>query len=224
MKPKKTATTRESTSARKGRSLRIVKALRREYPDAGTALQFSNPLQLLISVILSAQCTDVRVNMVTPMLFKKYRTANDFAGADRGTLETEIHSTGFFRNKAKSIIGCCRALVENHGGNVPSSMEELVALPGVGRKTANCVLGSAFGIASGVVVDTHVARLASLLGLTKNTDPVRIENDLCGLFPREEWIYLGNALILHGRRVCVARRPKCRECVLSRYCPSSTAS
>ena len=212
----------ESLSARKKRTLNIVRALRRAYPEASTALSFSSPLQLLISVILSAQCTDARVNMVTPALFKKYKSAKDFARADQRTLEAEIHSTGFFRNKAKNIIGCCRALVEIHNGEVPSSMEELVRLPGVGRKTANCILGGAYGIPAGIVVDTHVARIAGLLGLTKHSDPVKIESDLCEIVNQEEWIYLGNALIVHGRGVCIARRPKCPECVLSRYCPSST--
>ncbi len=213
---------KETAEARRNRCRKIVSALRKEYPEAAVALEFATPLQLLISVILSAQCTDVRVNKVTPGLFKRYKSAKDFAEANPAELEEAIHSTGFFRNKAKNIIGCCRALVENHGGKVPSSMEELIQLPGVGRKTANCILGGAFGITSGIVVDTHVSRLAALLQLTKNSDPVKIETDLCEIVDQKEWIYIGNALILHGRNICIARRPNCPECVLSKYCPSST--
>jgi len=213
---------KETAEARRNRCRKIVSALRKEYPEAAVALEFATPLQLLISVILSAQCTDVRVNKVTPGLFKRYKSAKDFAEANPAELEEAIHSTGFFRNKAKNIIGCCRALVENHGGKVPSSMEELIQLPGVGRKTANCILGGAFGVTSGIVVDTHVSRLAALLQLTKNSDPVKIETDLCEIVDQKEWIYIGNALILHGRNICIARRPNCPECVLSKYCPSST--
>ena len=213
---------KETAEARRNRCRKIVSALRKEYPEAAVALEFATPLQLLISVILSAQCTDVRVNKVTPGLFKRYKSAKDFAEANPAELEEAIHSTGFFRNKAKNIIGCCRALVENHGGKVPSSMEELIQLPGVGRKTANCILGGAFGITSGIVVDTHVSRLAALLQLTKNSDPVKIETDLCEIVDQKEWIYIGNALILHGRNICIARRPNCPKCVLSKYCPSST--
>ena len=213
---------KETAEARRNRCRKIVSALRKEYPEAAVALEFATPLQLLISVILSAQCTDVRVNKVTPGLFKRYKSAKDFAEANPAELEEAIHSTGFFRNKAKNIIGCCRALVENHGGKVPSSMEELIQLPGVGRKTANCILGGAFGVTSGIVVDTHVSRLAALLQLTKNSDPVKIETDLCEIVDQKEWIYIGNALILHGSNICIARRPNCPECVLSKYCPSST--
>lgn len=212
----------ESASAMRNRGRKIVAMLRKEYPSAAVALQFTTPLQLLISVILSAQCTDARVNMVTPELFRKYRSAGDFAEADPAELEQAIHSTGFFRNKAKNIIACCKALVEKHGGKVPSSMEELIDLPGVGRKTANCILGGAFGIAEGIVIDTHVSRLASLLGLTKNPDPAKIESDLCQVVERKDWIYFGNALIVHGRNICIARRPKCAECILNRLCPSAT--
>ncbi len=213
---------KETVDARRNRCGKIISALHKEYPTASVALDFATPLQLLISVILSAQCTDVRVNKVTPGLFKRYKSAKDFAVADPAELEEAIHSTGFFRNKAKNIIGCCKALVENHGGKVPFSMEELIKLPGVGRKTANCILGGAFGITAGIVVDTHVSRLAALLQLTENSDPAKIESDLCLVVDQKEWIYFGNALILHGRNICIARRPDCPECVLSRYCPSTT--
>ncbi len=203
------------------RTQKIESLLRKEYPSPTITLLHSNSLQLLIAVILSAQCTDVRVNTVTPSLFKKYKTAHDFAGADAAELEREIHSTGFFRNKAKNIIGCCKALVENYKGDVPSTMDELVQLPGVGRKTANCILGGAFGIPAGIVVDTHVMRLAIRLGLTQNSQPDKIEADLCELLARKDWIHFGNALIHHGRNVCGARNPKCAECVLNKMCPSA---
>jgi len=218
---KKSKQRSETLDAKHARARKILTKLHRRYPEAGTALSFQTPLQLLISVILSAQCTDVRVNMVTPGLFKRYTSARAFAQADPHELEEAIHSTGFFRNKAKNIIGCCAALLEQHGGEVPRTMDELVRLPGVGRKTANCVLGGAYGIASGVVVDTHVARLSTLLGLTKNTDPVKIESDLCGMIEKKDWIFVGNALILHGRQVCIARRPRCAECILNELCPSA---
>ena len=159
--------------------------------------------------------------MVTPSLFTKYKTARNFAEANQAEIEREIHSTGFFRNKAKNIIGCCKALVENHKGKVPSSMEELVQLPGVGRKTANCILGGAFGIPAGIVVDTHVMRLATRLGLTQNSQPDKIEADLCDLLVRTDWIHFGNALIHHGRNICNARNPQCAECVLNKLCPSA---
>jgi len=214
---------RETEAQRRLRGGRIEEALRKEYPSAPVALQFANPLQLLVAVILSAQCTDVRVNMVTPELFRRYKTAADFAGADRNELEQEIHSTGFFRNKAKNIIACCTLLVERYQGKVPSTMEELIDLPGVGRKTANCVLSGAFSITAGIVVDTHVSRLARLLGLTDENDAGKIESDLCRILERKDWIHFGNAAILHGRRVCVARRPKCEVCVLQKLCPSAKA-
>lgn len=203
------------------RARRIVSLLHRKYPDPRIALEYSNPLQLLIAVILSAQCTDARVNMVTPALFEKYTNARTLAEAEQDEIEEAIRTTGFYRSKAKNIIACCKALVENHNGRVPSTMEELTALPGVGRKTANCVLSSAFGVASGVVVDTHVIRLATRLGLTTNSQPEKIEADLCELLPRDEWIHFGNALIHHGRKICDARRPLCAECVLNRLCPSA---
>jgi len=203
------------------RLTQIIARLEQAYSDATCALHHRNPLELLVATILSAQSTDARVNMVTPALFTKYRTARDFAAADPRVLEQEIHSTGFFRNKTKSIIGMAQALVERHGGAVPASMEELVELPGVGRKTANVVLGTAFGKNEGVVVDTHVQRLATLLVLTHEHDPVKIERDLMALVPRDKWTWFSHTLIRHGSRVCIARRPKCEICVINRLCPSS---
>ena len=208
-----------SASDRKRRALQVAKLLAREYADAQCALQFSNPLELLIATILSAQCTDVRVNMVTPALFKKYPNAAAFAAANRSELETAIQSTGFFRNKAKSIQECCRKLVDEHDGKVPRTIEELTELPGVGRKTANVVLGTAYDIASGVVVDTHVTRITNRLGLTKHKDAVKIERDLIELLPPREWVNFSHRLIHHGRRICVARKPRCEECVLKTVCP-----
>ncbi|HEY2759184.1 MAG TPA: endonuclease III, partial [Pirellulales bacterium] len=205
----------------KHRADKIAKLLAKEYPDAQCALQFSSPLELLIATILSAQCTDVRVNMVTPALFKKYPNAAAFARADRGELEKAIQSTGFFRNKAKSIQECCRKIVDEHDGKVPRTIEELVKLSGVGRKTANVVLGTAYDIASGVVVDTHVTRLSFRLGLTKQTDAVKIENDLMKLLPQSKWVAFSHRLIHHGRRICVARNPRCSECVLNAVCPKN---
>jgi endonuclease III len=205
----------------KHRAGKIAKLLAKEYADAQCALQFSTPLELLIATILSAQCTDVRVNMVTPALFKKYPNAAAFARANRGELEKAIQSTGFFRNKAKSIQECCKKLVEEYDGKVPRSLDELVKLPGVGRKTANVVLGTAYDIASGVVVDTHVTRLSFRLGLTKQTDAVKIENDLMKLLPQREWVAFSHRLIHHGRRICVARNPLCPECVLNVVCPKN---
>jgi len=213
----------ESKERIKRHALQIELLLREKYPSAQVALQHSNPLQLLISVILSAQCTDARVNMVTPALFKKYATVDAFAHAHPSQLEHAIHSTGFYRNKAKNIINCCKALIENHNGKVPSSMDELIQLPGVGRKTANCVLSGAFNITSGIVVDTHVMRLARRLGLTENSNPEKIESDLCEVIEREDWIHFGNALVHHGRKVCGARKPKCTACFLQHVCPSATA-
>ena len=212
---------RETPGELKARTRKIIARLERAYPDATCALRHNNALELLVATILSAQSTDARVNMVTPALFTKYRTAQDYAAADPSVLEREIHSTGFFRNKTKSIIGMAQALVEHHGGKVPDTMEELVQLPGVGRKTANVVLGTWFGKNEGVVVDTHVQRVATLLGLTKEKDPVKIERDLMALVPRDKWTWFSHTLILHGRRVCIARRPKCEICVVNRWCPSS---
>jgi endonuclease III len=212
---------RETPAARRARTRRIIARLKQAYPRATCALQHASALELLVATILSAQSTDARVNMVTPALFAKYRTAWDFAAADPAVLEREIHSTGFFRNKTKAIIGMAQALVERHGGEVPDTMEQLVALPGVGRKTANVVLGTWFGKNEGIVVDTHVQRLSTLLGLTRETDPVKIERDLMALVPRDEWTWWSHTLILHGRQVCIARRPKCEVCVVNRLCPSS---
>lgn len=200
----------------------IFSRLKGAHPDAHCELDHETPLQLLMATILSAQCTDKRVNMVTPLLFKTYPTAQSLADAPREKLEELIKSTGFFRNKAKSLIGLGKALVEQHNGEVPGSMDELVRLPGVGRKTANVILGNAFRKNEGVVVDTHVGRLSLRLGLTRQTDPVKVEQELMPLFPQEEWAMLAHVLIFHGRRVCDARVPKCAICVLSQICPSST--
>jgi endonuclease-3 len=199
----------------------ILAHLKNAYPDAHCELDFSNPLQLVCATILSAQCTDVRVNMVTPTLFAKYPDAQALAAARHEDVEEIIRSTGFFRNKAKSLIGMAQAVVAEQGGDIPASMDALVKLPGVGRKTANVVLGNAFAINEGVVVDTHVARVSGRLGLTAHTDPVKIEQDLMRLAPREEWTLLSHLLIFHGRRICIARKPRCRECVLAPLCPSA---
>ena len=212
---------RPSKRATPERAREIYDRLVEHYPDAHCALDFKTPYQLLVATILSAQCTDKRVNMVTPSLFKRYRTPAAMADADPAELEEMIKSTGFFRNKTKSLLGMSRALVERHRGRVPATLEELVKLPGVGRKTANVVLGNAFDKNEGVVVDTHVGRVSQRLGLTRETDPVRIEQDLMRLFPSERWTMLAHLLIEHGRRICVARRPKCEECFLSDICPSS---
>lgn len=202
-------------------ALEILRRLKREYPDAHCELDFNTPLQLLIATILSAQCTDKRVNMVTPELFRIFPTARDLAAAEPDRLEEMIRSTGFFRNKTKSLLGMSAAVVEVHDGEVPRTMAELVLLPGVGRKTANVVLGNAFGTNEGVVVDTHVGRLVVRLGLTNETDPVKVEQILMRLIPREDWTLISHLLIFHGRRVCIARAPKCGECVLNDICPSS---
>lgn len=202
-------------------ALEILARLKKEYPDAHCELDFETPLQLLVATILSAQCTDKRVNIVTPDLFRAYPRAEDLAAARTEELEDIIRSTGFFRNKTKSLLGMSAAVVERHAGEVPRTMEELVKLPGVGRKTANVVLGNAFATNEGVVVDTHVGRLAIRLGLTNDTDPVKVEQTLMKLFPREDWALLSHLLIFHGRRVCVARAPRCGECVLNDICPSS---
>ena len=218
---KPTARLREGAAEKKARAKVIVKRLRKAYPGAQTSLTFRNPFELLVATILSAQCTDERVNQVTPALFNRYPTADDMAGAKAEELEAMIRSTGFFRNKTKSLLGMSNALVERHGGAVPAKMEDLVDLPGVGRKTANVVLGNAFGKNIGVVVDTHVARLSGRLGLTAETDAVRIEQDLVQLIPRKDWTLLPHLFIDHGRAVCKAPTPKCEICVLSDLCPSS---
>jgi endonuclease-3 len=201
----------------KSRINKILQILRRTYPDVKTALRHQNPLQMLIATILSAQCTDVRVNEVTKTLFKKLRTAKDYADIPLAELEEMIRPTGFFRNKAKSIKGCCQGLVEKHDGKVPDSMEALIKLPGIGRKTANVILGSAFGI-PGIVVDTHVKRLSQRMGLTKEKDPVKIEFELMALIPKKDWIDFSHELIWHGRRLCPARKPKCPQCPLWELC------
>lgn len=200
----------------------VYDRLAKEYPDAHCELDYRTPLELLSATILSAQCTDKRVNMVTPVLFRTFPTAQSLADAAPEELEEIIKSTGFFRNKTKSLIGLGKALVERHEGQVPDSMDALVKLPGVGRKTANVVLGNAFRKNEGVVVDTHVARVSYRLGLTREKDPVKIEQDLMRLFPREDWALLSHLLIFHGRRICEARRPKCEICPLNDICPSST--
>jgi endonuclease III len=203
------------------RSPAILHRLKRAYPDARCALDHRNAFELLVATILSAQTTDVRVNLVTPQLFSRYPNAAALARARQADVEAIIKSTGFFRNKARSIIGMAQAVVADHGGTVPGTMDELLTLPGVGRKTANVVLGNAFGLNEGVVVDTHVARLSTLLGLTRQTDPAKIEQALMKLFPRDDWALLSHLLIFHGRRVCIARRPQCGECVLADLCPSA---
>ena len=203
------------------RAAEIHSRLSARYPNAHCALDYRSPLQLLVATILSAQCTDKRVNMVTPALFAEFPTARALADADPARIEELIRSAGFFRAKTKSIMGMARGLVERHGGEVPDEMEALVELPGVGRKTANVVLGNAFGINEGVVVDTHVSRVSGRLGLTSETDPVKIERDLMPLFPREEWTMLSHLFIEHGRTICIARTPKCAECPLNDICPSS---
>ena len=205
---------------KKKRTTEIIKRLKKAYPDAHCALNHSNAFELLIATILSAQCTDERVNIVTADLFRKYRGPRDYLKVPQSQLERDIHSTGFFRNKSKNIQAACKRIVEEYGGKVPDSMEELLTLPGVARKTANVVLGNAFGIASGIVVDTHVARLSQRLGLTKSETAEKIETDLRELVPKKHWIMFSHWLITHGRRICQARKPKCRECVLAKVCPS----
>jgi len=204
------------------RAREIYVRLVEHYPDAHCALDFKSPFQLLVATILSAQCTDKRVNMVTPALFKRYRTPAALAAAKPEELEEIIKSTGFFRNKTKSLLGMSNAVAERHGGKIPDTMDELVKLPGVGRKTANVVLGNAYDKNDGVVVDTHVGRVSKRLGLTRQTDPVKVEQDLMKLFPSDRWTMLSHLLIEHGRRICEARRPKCESCFLSDICPSST--
>jgi len=201
----------------RNRVKKIIRILSKEIPDASVALKFINPLELLIATILSAQCTDVKVNQVTPDLFKKYRTAKDYAETNLGTLEEEIRPTGFYRNKAKSVQKCGQELVKRFGGEVPKTLDDLVTLPGVGRKTANVLLGNAFGI-PGIAVDTHVHRVSRRIGLTKNDDPVKIEFDLMEIVPKEEWTHFSNLLIWHGRKTCVARKPLCGICPIRKEC------
>jgi endonuclease-3 len=205
----------------KQKTRKIITALKRAYPDAKCALNHSNAFELLIATILSAQCTDARVNIVTADLFRKYRKPEDYLKVSPATLQNEIRTTGFFRNKTKSIQGTAKALTEKFGGRVPQTMDEILELPGVARKTANVVLGNAFGIQSGVVVDTHVTRLSRRLGLTKQKQAEKIENDLIELVPKKDWIIFPHLLIYHGRNVCKARNPACDACVIEKYCPSS---
>ncbi|MCX7797323.1 MAG: endonuclease III [Melioribacter sp.] len=210
----------KNLSEEKKRIKKIIEILLKEYPNPKTALNYSNPFQLLIATILSAQCTDERVNQVTKELFKKYKKPDDFLSVPPEIIEKEIYSTGFYKQKTKSIIKCCKALVEKYNGKVPEDFDELCKLPGVGRKTASVVAGNAFGIPS-IAVDTHVTRLTNLLGFVNTKDPVKIEFKLKELLPEKYWIASSNLLILHGRKVCIARRPKCFECVINKYCPSS---
>ena len=210
---------RETSEAKTARTRKIIAGLQRAYPDAHCELNYSNPLELLIATILSAQCTDKRVNLVTRDLFRKYRSAADFVKADPAELEADIRTTGFYRNKAKSIQAACRSIVELHQGKVPKTMEALLELGGVGRKTANVVLGNAFDINVGVVVDTHVGRLSFRLGLTRESDPVKIEQDLMRLVPEVQWTLFSHLLIWHGRRRCYARKPDCRHCEVLSLCP-----
>ena len=212
---------RETKVQKKERTEQIIKLLKRAHPDAHCALNHANPFELLIATILSAQCTDERVNIVTGDLFRKYRKPADYLKVRDTELQQDIKTTGFFRNKTKSIQGACKMLVEEFGGQVPKTMDELLELPGVARKTANVVLGVAYGIAAGIVVDTHVGRLSHRLGLTKQKDAVKIEQDLIALVPKKDWIIFSHLLIFHGRRVCKARRPLCEECVVEKLCPSS---
>ena len=211
----------EMTDDRKQRTAEIIKRLKKEYPDAACALVHSNAFELLVATILSAQCTDERVNIVTATLFRKYREPKDYLTVAPEELERDIRSTGFFRNKAKSIRGASLKIADDFGGEVPQTMDELLTLDGVARKTANVVLGNAFGIASGVVVDTHVSRLSQRLGLTSETTPEKIEKNLAELVPKKDWIMFPHWLIAHGRKICQARKPKCAECVLENLCPSS---
>lgn len=212
----------ETIEQTKARAKKIVRILRKTYPAAKTALEHHTPHELLVATILSAQCTDERVNMVTPALFKRYKTVQAFAEADLEELQQLIYTTGFFNNKAKAIKKSAQELLERHGGEMPRTLDELVKLSGVGRKTASVILGNAFGIAEGVVVDTHVARISRLLGFTDYKDAVKIERDLMALIPKKDWIDFSHMIILHGRGICKARRPDCPNCPLSSLCPSST--
>jgi endonuclease-3 len=203
------------------RASKVLELLEKNYPNAKIALDYANPLQLLVATILSAQATDQQINMITPKLFKKYKTAEDYASADLQELEQYIKSSGFYHNKAKNIQKCCKALVEKFNSKVPRTMNELVDLPGVGRKTANIILANAFGIVEGVAVDTHVGRLAQRLGLSENKDPNKIEADLMKIVPKDQWMRITDLLIFHGRRVCTAKKPNCAGCVLNKICPSA---
>jgi len=205
----------------KNKVAKIIKLLEKEHPDAKIALYYSNPLELLVATILSAQCTDERVNIVTKQLFKKYRKAEDYANADLKELEQDIKSTGFYRNKARNLKKCCQMLVEKYNSQVPKTMKEILELPSVARKTANIVLSNAYGIVEGIAVDTHVRRLAKRLGLTENEDATKIEEDLMQIIPKDKWMRFTDLLIFHGRRVCMAKKPECKKCVLNKLCPSA---
>jgi len=220
--PKKTAIKKIKIDKTKAaeRVRKIFPILRKTYPQARIALKHSNPLELLVSTILSAQCTDVRVNMVTKTLFKKYTSAKDWVKADIKQIESDIKSTGFFRNKAANIKGACTKVIEQFDGKIPDTMEELLTLPGVGRKTANCVLGNAFGV-PGVVCDTHVIRLSRRLGLSPNSNPVKLEYDLAEIVPKKDWLLFSDLLIFHGRNICKARKPDCGNCPIAKYCPAA---
>jgi endonuclease-3 len=211
----------EITNDIKTRALKTIRLLEKEHSDAEIALTFKNPLELLISTILSAQCTDKRVNIVTKTLFKKYKTPEDYAKADIKELEQDIRSTGFYHNKARHIKKCCQMLIEKFGSQVPRTMEELLELPGVARKTANIVLSNVFGIVEGIAVDTHVRRLSERLGLTQNKNQDKIEQDLMKIVPKEMWMRFSDLLVFHGRRICMAKKPKCGQCVLNKICPSA---
>lgn len=206
-----------SKESNKKKVKEIIKILSKEIPNSKIALNYSNPFELLIATILSAQCTDVKVNQVTSNLFKKYKSPKDFVNLSLEKLEEEIRPTGFYKNKAKSIKECCKALIERFGGKVPQTLEELVTLPGVGRKTANVILGNAYGV-PGIVVDTHVHRVSKRIGLTENDDPTKIEFDLMEIVPKEEWTHFSNLLIWHGRRTCIAKKPLCNNCSILKYC------
>jgi endonuclease-3 len=220
-RPKSSVLMKETLSQKRTRTGKLIERLKAAHPDARCSLDYANPLELLVATVLSAQCTDARVNLVTKSLFKKYRTASDYAMVSPGELEEDIKSTGFYRNKAKALRACGAELLARYGGEVPADMAALVQLPGIGRKTANVILGNAFERAEGIVVDTHVRRLAGRLGLTNHSDPDKIEQDLLQVVPREDWIIIGHLLILHGRRVCSARAPKCPVCPINDLCPSA---
>jgi len=207
----------------KKRVAKIIELLEKQFPDAKTALNYSNPLEMLVATMLSAQTTDERVNIVTRNLFKKYRTPEDYANVDIKELEQDIRSTGFYHNKARNLRKCCQLLVEKFHPQVPKTMEELVELPGVARKTANIVLYNSYGTIAGIAVDTHVNRLSQRLGLTENDDSAKIEEDLMKITPKEKWMKLTDLLIFHGRQICMAKKPKCAECVLNKYCPCAFA-
>ncbi|MCX6773041.1 MAG: endonuclease III [Candidatus Micrarchaeota archaeon] len=209
----------ESSAQKKARALQILAILKRAYPAAKCSLDYINPLQLLVSTILSAQCTDKRVNMVTPALFKRFRTAKDFADADLAELQSLVRSIGFYRNKAKNIKESCRLIVDEFGGKVPSRMDEMLRLPGVARKTANIVLGNSYGVIEGVPVDTHAIRLSHLMGLTRKHAQNKIERDLMARIPRKDWLNISNLFVHHGRAICIARRPMCSKCPLNKICP-----